>query len=77
MATARKLARLEALERKSGAGKPLLVVSQDLQDRDLYHSAPRGSHGGAADQTYRKSEFAALTERHTLIIVEYREGIAA
>jgi len=77
MATAKKLARLEALERKSAPAKPLLVVSQDLQDRDLYHSAPRGSHGGASDQTYRKSEFAALTERHTLIIVKYQERSAS
>ena len=70
MITARKLARLEALEKQAGATKPLLVVFQDLSDRSEYHTKPRSA---ASEPEYSESDLAALEERHTLIVVRWED----
>ena len=70
MTRARKLARLEALERKSAPAKPLLVVWQDLSDRSEYHTKPRREAG---EPEYSESDLAALEERHTLIVVRWED----
>ena len=70
MITARKLARLEALEKQAGAAKPLLVVFQDLSDRSEYHTKPRSAAG---EPEYSESDLAALEERHTLIVVRWQD----
>ena len=70
MTRARKLARIEALERKIGATKPLLVVFQDLSDRSEYHTKPRSAAG---EPEYSESDLAALEERHTLIVVRWED----
>ena len=70
MTRARKLARLEALERKSAPAKPLLVVWQDLSDRSEYHTKPRSDAG---EPEYSESDLAALGERHTLLVVRWQD----
>ena len=73
MTRARKLARIEALERKIGATKPLLVVFQDLTDRSEYHTKPRSKWQAGDDREYSESDLEALAERYTLLKVVWQD----
>ena len=73
MITARKLARLAALEKQAGAAKPLLVVYQDITDRSQYHAKPRSKWRSGDDREYSESDLEALAELHTLIKVVWQD----
>ena len=63
--------RLRDLEKDTQPEDGFMVVWQDLEDKNLYHTKPR--YGPSKDQgeTYTSAQVDELGETHKLLIVDY------
>lgn len=66
--------RLAQIEKRAAGKKPILVLWQDFDDESCYHSNGRTEQGAADDRLYSESDLSALADRHTLIVVTYKQA---